>query len=141
MHRMTRAIGAIACLSLLILQLSGAHVHIGAAGYVGAPEASYSHDHGVHDHDHAPRFEEAAIDHGADARSAFGDDYEDAQDVSLLDQTLTAFKIPIAVLALVVLFVALQRAHTLASADIVYPVLSGRHTRWRPPLRAPPRPA
>jgi hypothetical protein len=29
----------------------------------------------------------------------------------------------------------------LAHADIVCRVLSGRFTRWRPPLRAPPVPA
>jgi hypothetical protein len=138
---MTRAIGTVACLSLLIVQLSGAHVHIGPEGFVGAPETSYFHDHGAHGHDHGRQVGDASIDHGTDASPISGDDYEDAQDVSLLDQTLTAFKLPIAVLALIVLFVVPPRAHTLATLDVVHRVLSGRYTRWRPPLRAPPLPA
>ncbi len=141
MRRITRAIGTAACLSLLLLQLSGAHIHMGAEGYVGAPETSYSHDHGGHDHHHGHHASDASSDHGPLAILASGNDYRDARDVSLLDQSLTAFKIPMAILALILLFMVLPGARKLASPDIIYPVLSGRHTRWRPPLRAPPQPA
>lgn len=135
---MSKAIGVAACLSLLILQLTGAHGHIGAEGYLGVPEISYSHDHGGHDHHQGHRAADALAGHGPEATS---DDHEDAQDVSFLDETLPAFKIPMALLALIVLFVVFPRARMLASVDVIYPVLSGRYTRWRPPLRAPPLPA
>jgi hypothetical protein len=39
----------------------------------------------------------------------------------------------------VLLFIHVPRGRAFASADVVYRVLSGRHTRWRPPLRAPPQ--
>lgn len=138
---MTRAIGAVACLSLLTLQLSGAHLHIGVDGALsGVPEVSYSHSHGHHHHDDGDHSPSAASHH--DTKSAqSGDDLGKIQDVSLLDQALTTLKIPMAVLAVMVLFFRLPRARTLAGTDVSYPVLSGRYTRWRPPLRAPPQPA
>lgn len=147
MRRMPLAIGAAACLSLLILQLSGAHIHVGTEGYVGMPEISYSHDHHEHDrqhdHDHHRdhRVADAVNEHYAPMTAGPGHDHEDVQDVALVDQTLTAYKIPLVALALVLLFLVLSGARALAVPDIAFPVLSGRHTRWRPPLRAPPRPA
>lgn len=141
MRQKTRTIGAIACLSLLTLQLSGAHVHIGPAGYVGVPETSFSHDHGEQDHHHGTHVADAAIDHAAEVSAESDNDYGDAQDVSLLDQTLPAFKIPLAVPAPIALFAFAPRVRSLASTNVVYRVLSGRYTRWRPPLRAPPQPA
>lgn len=141
MRRTTRAIGAAACLSLLILQLSGAHIHVGTEGYVGVPEISYSHDHHEHGRHHDHRVADAVNEQSAPMTAGPGHDHEDVQDVALVDQTLTAYKIPLVALALVLLFLVLSRARTPAIPDIAFPVLSGRHTRWRPPLRAPPRPA
>lgn len=141
MRRTTRTIGATACLSLLTLQFSGAHMHVGAEGYVGGPESSYSHEHGARDHHHAHHLADGAIDHAANTGAEPGTDYGDAQDVSLLDQALPVFKIPLAVPAPIVVFGFAPREHSLASTDVVYPILSGRYTRWRPPLRAPPQPA
>jgi len=141
MRRMTRTIGAIACLSLLTLQLSGAHVHLGPEGYVGVPETSYSHDHGEHDHHHGHHAADAAIDHAEEASAKPGNDYGDAEDISVLDQTLPAFKIPLAVPPPIALFAFAPRVRSLASPNVAYRVLSGRYTRWRPPPRAPPQPA
>jgi len=123
----------VACLSLLFLQLSGVHVHADASGYVGVPETPFTHSHVHHDHHDA---------HHADAGGAGPiSGGEEARDVSLLDLALSLFKVQLAILALVVLFALFPSVRVLLSFDFVYRILSGRHTRWRPPLRAPPQPA
>lgn len=140
---MSRLIGAVSCISFLLLQWSGAHVHANDAGFVGGPETAYPHNHVHHDHDHdGARQSSDPIGDGAfPESSASGDDYDDARDVSIFDQTHVAFKPPLAILALVFLFAIVPLVRALAGAERAYRVLSGRHTRWRPPLRAPPQPA
>lgn len=130
-----------ACLSLLSLQLSGVHVHADDGGYIGAPETPFTHSHGLHDHGDA--YHAGTVDdsgHG-DHDTSPSHDYEGAQDVSLLELALGTFKMPIAILALFLLFLVLSRIRSLCASEFVSRVLSGRHTRWRPPLRAPPLPA
>jgi hypothetical protein len=45
---------------------------------------------------------------------------------------------PLALLVILILFAVAPVFRMLATADFVFRVLSGRYTRWRPPLRAPP---
>jgi hypothetical protein len=114
---------------LLMLQLSGAHVHADETGYIGVPEVSYKHSHGHHDGDA----------HHHDAGTGHSDgDHEDMRDVSLQDAALSTFKMPLALIAFLILIVVVPTFRRLISTDYIYPILSGRHTRWRPPLRAPP---
>ena len=132
-----KPIGVVSCVCFVMLQWSGLHVHANETGYIGGPETTYTHSHG-HRHPHDGHHSD---DWRADYAARGGHDYGDARDVSLLDKALIAFKLPVAILALVVLFAIFPFVRTLANAEIAYPVLSGRHTRWRPPLRAPPQPA
>ena len=140
MRRLTKPIAFVAGLCFLMLQWSGLHVHADEAGYVGGPETAYTHSHAHHDHHDALHADEWS-DHVVPGDPSAHHDYGDARDVSLLDQALVAFKSPLAILPLVFLFVVFPFIRTLVAAEIAYRVLSGRHTRWRPPLRAPPQPA
>lgn len=130
MRRSTKPLAIVTCLSLLILQLSGVHVHANDSGYIGAPETPFTHSHDHHDAHHAG-------DEGAGPVS----DGEEARDVDLLDLALSLFKMPLAIMALVLLFVLFPNVRALVRLEFVRRILSGRHTRWRPPLRAPPQPA
>jgi hypothetical protein len=141
MRRFKKPLAVTACLSLLLLQSAGVHVHADDSGYVGVPEASFAHSHNHPDHDAAHHAGAESMGHAGPGVSDHTDDYEGERDVSLLDLALGVFKMPLAVLTLVLLFAFVSRARTLAGIDFVFPILSGRHTRWRPPLRAPPQPA
>ena len=123
MRRMRKPFAVVVSVCLLMLQLSGAHVHADETGYVGTPEVSYQHSHNHH-HD--------------DGVGESSSDHEEMRDVSLLDAALSTFKMPLALIAVLVLIAVAPSLRLLFSTDYVYPVLSGRHTRWRPPLRAPP---
>ena len=129
MRRARKSFAIIVSFSLLALQLSGAHLHEDESGYVGTPQVSYQHSHGHH-HDGEKRHYDDGI--GA------GTDHEDVRDVSLLDAALSTLKAPLALVAAPVLIAVAPSLRLLLSTDHVFPVLSGRHTRWRPPLRAPP---
>ena len=126
MRRTKSAIGATAWLSLLMLQLSGLHAHANEHGYIGVPESANSHTHSQHLND---------SDHNGDYHVH---DYEDVRDVSLFELASGTFKLPLAILTLIFLFSFFPRIRTFVRTNLAYPVLSGRHTRWRPPLRAPP---
>lgn len=141
MRSFAKPIPLVSCLCFLMLQWSGLHVHANAAGYIGGPETSYTHTHLHHEHRNSSHSGASSGDHAAPASPSADHDYGDARDVSLFDKALFAFKLPLAILALVFLFAIYPLIRTLAGADVVYPVLSGRHTRWRPPLRAPPQTA
>lgn len=140
MGRPTNLLAFAACFSLLSLQLGYVHVHAGDTGHVSVPETPFTHSHGHHDHG-AHHGGSASVDPGEHGDSGPARDYEDAKDVSVLDLALGTFKLPVAIVAPASLFAAFRGARTLAGTDFVFPVLSGRHTRWRPPLRAPPEPA
>ena len=137
MRFVRKTIGITACFSLLMLQLSGLHMHADAHGYIGVPETPYSHIH-THEHHGLLHHDGTGVAHADEDRAASGHDYDDARDVSLLDLALSTFKLTLATLALVCLFLISPRVGTPVRLHFVYPVLSGRHTRWRPPLRAPP---
>jgi len=141
MRLLVKPVGIAACLSLLLLQLSGLHVHADEHGYIGAPETSYEHSHVHHDHRVSQGQQHADSAHPDHEAADAAHDNGDARDLSFFDLALSGFKLPLAILSLVALLVVLPRVRTLASEELVRPVLSGRHTRWRPPLRAPPRAA
>ena len=127
---MQKPFAVVVSVCLLMLQLSGAHVHADETGYVGMPEVSYKHTHGHH-HDSDAHH----LDDGVETSDG---DHEDMRDVSLLDGALSAFKMPLALTASAILVAIAPATRELFGTDHVHPVLSGRHTRWRPPLRAPP---
>lgn len=129
MLRLKKPLAVVVSVSLLMLQLSGAHVHASESGYIGAPKVSYHHTH-EHSQD--------AAHHHDDATGNPERDHEDMRDVSLLDPALSTFKMPLALLVILILFAVAPVFRVLATAEFVCRVLSGRYTRWRPPLRAPP---
>jgi hypothetical protein len=88
-------------------------MHMDAEGYVGVPEVAHT----------------------------IGHDDEGTRDISPFDLTSNAAKIPLALFSFPFLLFVVPASRTFAHADIVYRVLSGLYTRWRPPLRAPPLPA
>ena len=129
-----KTIGIAACFSLLMLQLSGLHVHADEHGYIGVPETSHSHSH-THGH-HADHPHGSA--HVDEESGAPGHDYDGARDVSLLDLAFSVFKLTLVFLVFVFLLTVFSQVRSLVGTGFVYRILSGRHTRWRPPLRAPP---
>lgn len=141
MRRMTNPLVFATCLSLLSLQWSGVHVHADDTGILSVPETPYTHRHTDHDRTDAHHHRAGSAhrdDHGHERPV---DEYNDARDVPLLGLALGIFDLPLVLLGLVLLWVVIPQVRTLASPIIVYAVLSGRYTRWRPPLRAPPQPA
>jgi len=101
------------------------HHAVDAAGRLNTSDHSHTHD-------------------GAPAQSSgvptTGEDYAGARDVPLLAPAIDVSAglsalTPAAGFALI----DEPRLVTFLGTDFAYPVLSGRYTRWRPPLRAPPR--
>ena len=127
-----------AWLSLFLLQVSGLHAHTNENGFTGVPETGNSHVHS-HRHDDHHRHPQPAGDEapGKDD-AAHSHDYEDSRDVSFFDLASGDTKSPSAVALLVFLFSVHEQRAGVAPNDFIHPVLSGRHARWRPPLRAPP---
>ena len=133
MRRAHRIIAIAASVSLLTLQLSGVHAHEDSAGHISLPESSYSHSHSVHGHAHPHPHPADKADHDHE-----GDPSEE-KEISLFETGPGGnFKLPMAAPAFVQLLLVVPHEKALARALVSAPVLSGRHTRWRPPLRAPP---
>ena len=144
MRSRSNLIGGLApCLCLLTLQLSGLHMHVDGHGYVGVPEPAHLHSRSLLDRHDVEHSHAAGADHSehADGAHAHDETYEGARDVSLFDLSLSGAKVPWALLAMVFLFVVAPLAGAFSRTDFVCRVPSGRHARWRPPLRAPPIPA
>ena len=140
MRRAKTAIGLLSSLSLLALQLSGLHAHADENGFIGTPKTGISHTHSIaHQHDgtHSDSVTSGDHDHGGPSHVH---DYDDVRDVSLFELLSGDSKQTIAIPALIPKLVNGAHIQTYEVAEIAYPVLSGRHTRWRPPLRAPPQP-
>jgi len=106
---------AFACVAMLLMQISGLHLHAG----------DHSNDaslHGAHVHDIAPD----GHDHTADV------------DVSLIDFGIVWSKImPVLMAILPTALAIVWVLHTLWPPPIPLIPLR-RRSRWRPPLRAPP---
>ena len=117
MNRRAGSLALIAIFSLLGLQLSGLHMHVDDHGYTGAPHGTHVHDGGTDPHDHQHETDVTIVELGTIASKHF------------------LFLIAVA-FSLAMLFSVSRRL-----APIHEPVISaGRRVRWRPPLRAPPRP-
>lgn len=140
-HRMMqfqRSIGISAWLSLFMLQLSGLHTHADENGFLGKTETGYSHVH-ISANDH--QSDQGFADHGHEVGHANADhvhDYEDARDLSVFELASGKLELSLALLAVALLLCASLGVPSRLSPCIAYRLLSGCHTRWRPPLRAPP---
>ena len=129
MRRPPSTIILVACLSLLALQLSGLHTHVDADGYVGTPQGTHVHGNGTH-------VDGAGIDthgHGGDT------DHAGDKDVSIVELSTGASKILLFLVWVGLLLLIVLELRNKISLNFVGPPPTGRHARWRPPLRAPPR--
>lgn len=122
---------------MVALQLSGIHMHVDGSGYVGVPEGAHLHSAFVHEHG------EAGIDHpdpvAVGHPHEHDQEFDGAKDVSLFELVSGASKQILALVwfALVLPLLLWQAARLLPTFAL--PVRTGRRTRWRPPLRAPPQ--
>jgi hypothetical protein len=140
MYRAKFVIGAAAWLSMLMLQLSGLHTHANENGYVGVPETASSHTHSHHQHADADLSGAFVAQQSAHSGDHDIHEHEDVRDISFFELASGAFKLPLAILALILLFSFYPHTRSFyRRASLAHPVHSGRHTRWRPPLRAPPQ--
>lgn len=114
--RIAPALIQIACLSLLGLQLSGLHMHVGADGFDGTPHGTHSHDQDTDGHDH-----------------------EGDADVSVVELGAGGSKLILFVVWVGLTLLTVLTPRERVSISSVVPLLAGRTARWRPPLRAPPR--
>lgn len=131
---MAPPIMVLACMSLLAVQVSGLHMHVDAHGYAGTPQSTHVHSQDTHSHGGDKHRDHAALhEHPHGDRSHDGD-----KDVSVIELNTGGSKLVIlAVWSGLSLLIPLTLGEKLSPlAAVPRPV--GRHTRWRPPLRAPP---
>lgn len=137
MRRLPSTIILVACLSLLALQLSGLHTHVDADGYVGTPQGTHVHGQGIiHSDGNGTHVDGADIDahgHGGDT------DHAGDKDVSIVELSTGASKILLFLVWVGLLLLIVLELRNKISLNFVGPPPTGRHARWRPPLRAPPR--
>ena len=125
MLRISSSIAIFACLSLLVLQLSGLHLHVDAAGEDAGMHVAHAHYNAPKDYGRHGVVEEH--DHSADT------------DISLTEQLNASWTKLIPLLIKVVIAVLLGQG--LLARIRWTPTESGtvRHVKhWRPPLRGPP---
>ena len=108
----------VACICLIMMQMSGTHIHIDARGEHAGLHGTHLHETDQHGHDHSA-----------------------VSDVSVLEKLgLTWSKLlPVILSAVALLFTQ----HWPRQQTWILPVQFGkprRRSRWRPPLRAPPLP-
>lgn len=127
-----------ACVSLIALQLSGLHMHVDAHGYVGTPESTHLHGQaGGHHHGDTTHLDLADASHEAVHGGEQG--HSGDTDVSIVKLGTAVSKLMLYLIALgLALLMVLNPADKIAPTTTL-PRLIGRHERWRPPLRAPPR--
>lgn len=128
MCRSSAPIALIAAVSLLTLQLSGLHMHVDEHGYVGAPVGTHLHSQAAHHHGNGGELGDHSDDH----------DFDGSKDLAVVELSAGASKLVLALVLLALALPILLRQSAVRLPTIVIPVLSGRRTRWRPPLRAPP---
>jgi hypothetical protein len=117
MNRMAGLLALIAVLSLLGLQLSGLHMHVDDHGYSGAPHGTHVHEGSTDPHDHEHETDVTIVELGTIASKHF------------------LFLIAVS-FSLMTLFSVSRRLAPIHEP----PIVAGRRVRWRPLLRAPPRP-
>ncbi len=134
MRHLSYPIMLAAGLSLVALQVSGLHLHINADGYAGVPQGTHVHGQGVDTHGTDTHLA------GADDRHEHtGDqDHEGDKDMSVVELSAGASKMLVFLVWFGLgLFTVLRPADRISpNAAVPRPIV--RHTRWRPPLRAPP---
>jgi len=125
---------ALACVSLLAVQLTGLHMHVNAHGYVGTPQRTHVHSVGPHNHGDVARVDDETIHSHERDPTHDGD-----KDVSINEHSSATSKLVIlsAWLSLDLLMPVTPGEKITPYTVVPRPV--GRHTRWRPPLRGPPR--
>ncbi|MCZ6585911.1 MAG: hypothetical protein O6930_07835 [Gammaproteobacteria bacterium] len=137
MRRTPSSIILIACLSLLALQLSGLHTHIDAYGYVGTPQGTHVHGPGIIHSDGKRTHLDGT---GIDGHEQSGEtDYAGDKDVSIVKLNTGATKLLMLVVWIGLTLLIVIRQGDKISTNFAVPPPTGRHVRWRPPLRAPPR--
>jgi hypothetical protein len=109
------ALAVIVCCSLVLLQLSGLHVHVNVDA--DGPATHGAHIHGADSDGH---------DHGGD------------KDVAIVELGAGASKLLVFLVALLVALVVLPPTAGRLASHSTLPLPAGRRARWRPPLRAPP---
>jgi hypothetical protein len=118
----------IACLSLVVLQMSGLHMHVNGDGFAGAPQGTHVHD--AHHHDGAS----SAHEH----EHSGGQGHTSDSDVSIVNYNTGVSKLPVDLIALALgLIMFLTPVAKIAPVTTV-PRPRERYERWRPPNRAPP---
>ena len=127
-----------ACVSLIVLQLSGLHMHVDANGYVGTPEGAHVHGQ-AGGHHHGDMTHPGLADASHDAAHGGDQDHSGGKDVSIVKLGTAVSKLLLYLIALgLALLMVLRPADKIAPTTTL-PRPIGRHERWRPPLRAPPR--
>jgi len=114
--------------------LSGLHMHVDSHGYAGAPQTAHLHNQSSHSHGKRKH-----LDGGDNRHEHPGDqDHDGDKDISVVELSTGASKLLVFLVWFGLgLFVVLRLATTITPRSAV-PKLIGRHTHWRPPLRAPP---
>ena len=125
-----------ACLSLVAVQFSGLHMHVGSQGYAGPPEGTHVHGQPAHHHGDVVHQHESVVP--GDHAHPVGEDHTGDLDVSIVKFGTVVSKLLLYVMALgLLLLMVLRLTDTIARRNSA-PRPMARHERWRPPLRAPP---
>lgn len=133
MFRLRSLVLILACLGLLVSQLSGLHMHVDMDGYAGT--------HSIHVHKAGLSMSDQQLggngaDHDHDHPS--GPDYEGERDISIVELGAGASKVLIFFAWLCLSLLIIARRDGRISLPATTPPLKTRRERWRPPLRAPP---
>jgi hypothetical protein len=140
----------LACVGLLVCQLTGLHMHVNEHGYAGIPVGTHIHRTEIPFEDvggHAPGMlrpatglatlathtDPADLDHHPGDRHHDGD-----RDVSVIGVTAGVSKVFILSVCVALTFVIALSLGSRVSTPAFVPRPYARRERWRPPLRAPP---
>ena len=113
---------AIMCLSLLILQMSGLHLHVSADSQGGALHGTHLHEVDFNGHGHG-----------------LGHDHDAEVDISPFETGTPSSKLILFLVILVFVLLAVIWASRMVWPPLVERLSTHRRSRWRPPLRAPPQ--
>lgn len=128
----------LACLGLLVSQLSGLHMHVDMEGYAGAPHSTHLHEAGLPASDHQLRGNGADVDH--DHPSDPG--HEGERDISIVELNGASIsKVLIFFACLCLILLVIPKRDDRIPLPATTPGTKNRRERWRPPLRAPPLPS
>jgi hypothetical protein len=125
MRGVSKPIAAVACLYLLIIQVSGLHLHVDEDGHDAGIHAAHLHQ--VVSEDHVYHQHGDLHDHSAEV------------DVSLLEQLSASWSklIPLLIACVISVYLGLRLQQSLQTPSRQLGKIRHRE-HWRPPLRAPP---